>query len=111
MLARSTGLSQPASSRGAVGATGILNRVANDFGWLPKANPATLPDAMRERLEVWFDKAYQDDNLFLTLANRPAVLDLFLNWVRFIYTRESSLDPKMVELCRIRMAVRNQCVH
>jgi len=85
--------------------------MANDFGHLPKADPAALPDALRSRLEVWFDKAYRDDNLFLTLAERPAVLDLFLSWVRFIYIRESSLDPKMVELCRIRMAVRNQCVH
>jgi AhpD family alkylhydroperoxidase len=31
--------------------------------------------------------------------------------VRFIYTNESSLDPKLVELCRVRMALRNQCVH
>jgi hypothetical protein len=85
--------------------------MANDFGRLPKADPANLPDALRERLDVWFDKAYPDDNLFLTLANRPAVLDLFLDWVRFVYTRESSLDPKLVELCRVRMAVRNQCVH
>jgi hypothetical protein len=85
--------------------------MANDFGRLPKADPAILPDALRERLDVWFDKAYRDDNLFLTLANRPAVLDLFLNWVRFVYTCESGLDPKMVELCRVRMAVRNQCVH
>jgi hypothetical protein len=85
--------------------------VANDFGHLPKADPETLDPALRERLDVWLDKAYRDDNLFLTLAERPAVLDLFLRWVTFIYTKESSLDPRMVELCRVRLAVRNQCVH
>ena len=85
--------------------------MANDFGHLPKADPATLPEPLRERLDVWFDKAYRDDNLFLTLARKPAVLDLFLGWVKFIYTNESSLDPTLVELCRVRMAVRNQCVH
>ena len=85
--------------------------VANECGHLPKADPATLSAAVRERMDVWFDKAYRDDNLFLTLAQRPAVLDLFLTWVKFVYTEESSLDPKMVELCRIRMAARNQCVH
>jgi hypothetical protein len=85
--------------------------MANEHGHLPKADPATLPDALRERMEVWFDKAYRDDNLFLTLARKPAVLALFLGWVKFIYTNESSLDPKMVELCRVRLAVRNQCVH
>jgi hypothetical protein len=85
--------------------------MANDAGHLPKADLETLAPGLRERLDVWFDKAYRDDNLFLTLAERPAVLDLFLGWVKFIYTNESSLDPTMVELCRIRMAVRNQCVH
>jgi hypothetical protein len=85
--------------------------MANDAGHLPKADSATLAPALRERLDVWFDKAYRDDNLFLTLAERPAVLDLFLGWVKFVYTDESSVDPTMGELCRIRMAVRNQCVH
>ncbi len=85
--------------------------MANDHGWLPKADPAALDDGLRHRLEVWFDKAYTDDNLFLTLARRPEVLNQFLNWVGFIYTDKSSLDPKMVELCRIRLAMRNQCVH
>lgn len=85
--------------------------MANDHGMLPKADPEALDADLRRRLEVWYDKAYTDDNLFLTLANRPAVLEQFLNWVRFIYTDESSLDPAVVELCRIRLAARNQCVH
>lgn len=85
--------------------------MANEYGHLPKADPDQLDEALRRRLEVWFDKAYTDDNLFLTLARRPAVLDLFLSWVSFIYTDASALDPRMVELCRIRLAARNQCVH
>lgn len=85
--------------------------MANEHGMLPKADIAALDDELRHRLEVWYDKAYTDDNLFLTLANRPAVLNQFLEWVRFIYTDESSLDPMVVELCRIRLAARNQCVH
>jgi hypothetical protein len=85
--------------------------MANDHGMLPKADPDGLDDALRRRLEVWYDKAYRDDNLFLTLARRPAVLDQFLQWVRFVYTDASDLDPMVVELCRIRLAARNQCVH
>ena len=85
--------------------------MANEHGMLPKAEPGELDDELRRRLEVWYDKAYTDDNLFLTLAYRPAVLDQFLQWVRFIYTDASSLDPMLVELCRIRLAARNQCVH
>jgi len=85
--------------------------MANDHGHLPKADPAELSDELRHRRDVWFEKAYADDNLFLTLAAEPEVLDLFLGWVSFIYTDRSTLDPGMVELCRIRMAHLNQCVH
>ena len=83
----------------------------NEHGILPKADPAALDDDLKQRLEVWYDKAYTDDNLFLTLAAEPEVLDQFLHMVRFIYTDTSDLDPTMVELCRIRLAARNQCVH
>ena len=85
--------------------------MANEHGLLPKAVVADLDPELRARLDVWFDKAYTDDNLFLTLARKSEVLNQFINWVSFIYTDRSSLDPKMVELCRIRLAFRNQCVH
>jgi hypothetical protein len=85
--------------------------MANSYGWLPKADREHLTPDLRRRLEVWYDKAYPDDNLFLTLARWPAVLELFLGWVSFVYTRVSTLDPKLVELCRIRLAARNHCVH
>ena len=83
----------------------------NTHGPLPKADPKELSPELRRRLDVWFDKAYRDDNLFLTLAREPAVLELFLGWVGLIYTERSRLDPKVVELCRIRLAARNECVH
>jgi hypothetical protein len=83
----------------------------NTHGHLPKANREQLSPELRRRLDVWFEKAYRDDNLFLTLAREPAVLELFLAWVSLIYTDRSRLDPKVVELCRIRLAARNQCVH
>ena len=83
----------------------------NAHGHLPKADPARLTPELRRRLDVWFDKAYRDDNLFLTLAREPAVLDLFLAWVSLVYTDRARLDPRLVELCRIRLAVRNECVH
>jgi hypothetical protein len=85
--------------------------VANAHGLLPKADPRLLDPDLRRRLEVWFAKAYRDDNLFLTLARRPAVLDLFLGWVTFVYAGVSTLDAKLVELCRVRLAARNHCVH
>jgi len=77
--------------------------MANEHGHLPKADVDTLSDELAHRRQVWFDKAYTDDNLFLTLAQRPEVLRMFLDWTAFIYTDKSSLDPAMVELCRIRL--------
>jgi hypothetical protein len=85
--------------------------MANAHGHLPKADPAQLDPELRRRLEVWLARAYRDDNLFLTLARRPAVLDLFLSWVSFVYAGVSSLEPALLELCRVRLAARNHCVH
>ncbi len=83
---------------------------------LPKAERGELSDELRHRLAVWpsgrlADKAHEDDNSFLTLARRPAVLDLSLEWVRSVYTDASRLSPKLVELRPIRSAVQNQCAH
>ena len=83
--------------------------MANAHGHLPKVE--ALSKDQQDRLDTWYAKAYTDDNLFLTLANQPEVLRMFLDWTAFIYTDRSSLDPGMVELCRIRLAHRNQCVH
>jgi hypothetical protein len=85
--------------------------MANAHGHLPKADPAALTPELRRRLDVWFEKAYRDDNLFLTLAPEPAVLELFLAWVSLVYTDRSRLDPALMELCRLRLAARNACVH
>ena len=85
--------------------------MANEFGMLPKADRSTLTPELAKRLAVWFEKAYRDDNLFLTLARRPKVLELFMSWVSFVYTDASSIDSGTLELCRIRMATRNHCVH
>ena len=49
--------------------------------------------------------------MFLTLARSPAVLELFLQWAAFMYTGVSRLEPSTMELCRLRMAARNHCVH
>ena len=44
--------------------------MADPHGHLPKADPEQLSPELRQRLAVWFDKAYRDDNLFLTLVHR-----------------------------------------
>ena len=83
--------------------------MTNDLGHLPKREE--LDDKNRERLETWYAKAYQYDNLFLTLANVYLTLNMFLDWVAVMYDGSSGLDRHMVELCRIRMANVNECFH
>ena len=83
--------------------------MTNDLGHLPKREE--LDDKNRERLETWYAKAYQDDNLFRTLANDDLTLNMFLDWVAVMYDGSFGLDRHMVELCRIRMANVNECFH
>jgi hypothetical protein len=60
--------------------------MSNTHGHLPKAERAQLPAELQQRLEAWTTKAYTDDNLFLTLARSPGVLEMFLHWAAFMYT-------------------------
>ena len=83
--------------------------MANNLGHLPKAEQ--LSETNLARLETWFDKAYQDDNLFRTLASAEMTLEMFLGWVGLMYGGSSGLDKQMIELCRIRMANVNECFH
>ncbi|HAF67827.1 MAG TPA: hypothetical protein DCX77_08570, partial [Acidimicrobiaceae bacterium] len=83
--------------------------MANKLGHLPKVNDLTAQDS--SRLATWYEKAYEDDNLFRTLAGDQPTLDMFLSWVGMMYGGSSGLDKQMIELCRIRMANVNECFH
>jgi len=45
--------------------------MANDRGFLPKASREDLSEHLTRQLARWYQNAYQDDNLFLTMARRP----------------------------------------
>ncbi|MBM44876.1 MAG: hypothetical protein CL458_01340 [Acidimicrobiaceae bacterium] len=83
--------------------------MANKLGHLPKVDDLTAQDS--SRLATWYEKAYEDDNLFRTLAGDQPTLDMFLSWVGMMYGGSSGLDKQMIELCRIRMANVNECFH
>ena len=85
--------------------------MANDRGLLPKASREELDEHLRRRLERWYDNAYRDDNLFLTMARRPGLLDATWGFIRYIYGGESSVEPELFELVRVKLAWNNQCVH
>jgi alkylhydroperoxidase family enzyme len=85
--------------------------MANERGFLPKARREDLDDQLRRRLDRWYANAYEDDNLFLTLARRPGVLDATWGFIRYVYGGESSIEPELFELVRKKLAYNNRCLH
>jgi hypothetical protein len=83
----------------------------NERGRLPKAKREELDEKLASRLDRWYDNAYPDDNLFLTMARRPGLLDATWGFIRYIYGGGSSVEPELFELVRIKLAWNNQCVH
>jgi hypothetical protein len=85
--------------------------MANDRGLLPKASRAHLDERLTRQLNRWYENAYRDDNLFLTMARRPGLLDATWGFIRYIYGGASSIEPELFELVRVKLAWNNQCVH
>jgi len=85
--------------------------VANDRGLLPKAQREELSEALQRKLERWYGNAYTDDNLFLTMARRPGLLDATWGFIKYIYGGGASVEAELFELIRVKMAYNNQCVH
>ena len=85
--------------------------MANERGMLPKARREELDAQLLRRLGRWYEHAYEDDNLFLTMARRPGLLDATWGFIRYIYGGGSSVEPELFELGRLRMAYNNQCRH
>jgi alkylhydroperoxidase family enzyme len=85
--------------------------MTNDRGFLPKARREELDERLRQRLDRWYANAYEDDNLFLTLARRPGVLDATWGFIRYIYGGGSLIEPELFELVRKRLAYNNRCLH
>jgi alkylhydroperoxidase family enzyme len=85
--------------------------MANERGFLPKAKREDLDDRLARRLDRWYSNAYDDDNLFLTLARRPGLLDAVWGFIRYSFGGESSIDPRLFETVRQRLAFNTECVH
>lgn len=85
--------------------------MTNPYGLLPKAERSDLDEDLMQRLDIWFDKAYPDDNLFLTMARRPDLLKATFGFIAYVYGGKSLIERDLFELCRLRMAGNNECVH
>jgi hypothetical protein len=85
--------------------------MANDRGWLPKALREDLDEHRQRLLDRWYRNAYPDDNLFLTMARRPDLLEATWGFIRYIYGGGSTIEPELFELLRVRLAWANRCVH
>ena len=82
-----------------------------DRGLLPKASREELDEHLQRQLARWYQNAYQDDNLFLTMARRPELLDATWGFIRYIYGGGSTIEPELFELVRVKLAWNNRCVH
>ena len=78
---------------------------------LPKTSRDDLSEHLTRQLDRWYQNAYQDDNLFLTMARRPELLDATWGFIRYIYGGASTIEPELFELVRVKLAWNNQCVH
>jgi alkylhydroperoxidase family enzyme len=85
--------------------------MTNDRGFLPKARREELDERLRQRLDRWYANAYEDDNLFLTLARRPGVLEATWGFIRYIYGGGSLIEAELFELVRKKLAYNNRCLH
>ena len=85
--------------------------MTNERGLLPHAKREDLSEKLTRRLERWYERAYEDDNLFLTMARRPDLLDATWGFIKYIYGGQSTIEPELAELVRIKLAFNNQCVH
>jgi hypothetical protein len=85
--------------------------MTNERGLLPKAQRDELDERLQRRLDRWYEHAYEDDNMFLTFARRPGLLDAMWEFVRYIYGGRSLIEPELAELVRIRLAWNNACTH
>jgi len=85
--------------------------MTNIHGLFPKVDRSELDDELKARLDVWFTNAYEDDNLFLTMARRPDLLKAIFGFIAYAYGGKSLIERELFELCRIRMAHNNECVH
>ena len=84
--------------------------MANGRGLIAKARRDELSEELRSMLGRWYRNAYEDDNLFLTMARRPALLEATWGFIRYIYGGGSSVEPELFELVRVKLAWNNQCV-
>lgn len=84
--------------------------MAESRGFLQQAEPQSLDADLQAVLSTWSEKAYDDHNMLLTLARRPAMLRMALGFVRTIYA-ESKIEPDLTEMLRIKLAWNNKCRH
>ena len=84
--------------------------MAEPRGVLSRLDPTALDEGLRRLLATWSEKAYHDHNMLLTLARRPGMLRAAVGFAKYMYG-ESSIEPQLLELVRIKTAWNNECRH
>ncbi|MFC1992709.1 hypothetical protein ACFLV3_02715 [Chloroflexota bacterium] len=76
---------------------------------LPQASE-TESEQLQRISKAWRKSAFDDMNLIRTLAMRQGVLDIFIAFMRYIYS-EASVDSELIEMARIKSAWLVGCRH
>lgn len=70
----------------------------------------TESETLQRISRVWRNSAFDDMNLLRTLALRQGALDIFLAFMRYIYS-QATVDPELIEMTRIKSAWLSGCRH
>jgi hypothetical protein len=63
----------------------------------------TESETLQRISTAWRNSAFDDMNLLRTFALRQGVLDIFLGFMRYIYSK-STVEPELIEMARIKSA-------
>ena len=69
-----------------------------------------VPAELRPLLQANTEKGYQDASFMRLLAHRPEILSAFVTLSKaFFFGRESTVEHRLKELIRLRIAAVNAC--
>jgi hypothetical protein len=84
-------------------------KMAQTRGLLRQVDEADS-ETLKRISTAWRNSAFDDMNLLRTFALRQGVLDIFLGFMRYIYSK-ASVEPELIEMARIKSAWLAGCRH
>ncbi len=67
-------------------------------------------EELRRMFEAWRTKAFDDVELLRALAQRPELMKVIFAFMKYLYV-DSSVEPTLMEMLRIKSAWAARCRH